>query len=54
MKDNMMNTVIKGMLVGAVVGAGAAYVSGLDLTCKCRKVKRKVCAAYKLMRRKML
>ena len=34
MSNRMMSAVLKGMLVGAVIGGGAAYISGMDLTCK--------------------
>lgn len=43
----MIAAILKGMLVGAVIGGGAAYISGMDLTCKCRKMKKSAGKAYK-------
>ena len=47
MSNRMMSAVLKGMLVGAVIGGGAAYISGIDLTCKCRQMKKTAGKAYK-------
>ena len=47
MSNKMMSAVLKGMLVGAVIGGSAAYISGMDLTCKCRKMKKTAGKAYK-------
>lgn len=41
MSSKLMSAVLKGMLIGAVIGGGAAYISGMDLTCKCRQMKKK-------------
>lgn len=49
MGNKMMSAVVKGMLMGAVIGGGAAYISGMDLTCKCRNMRKKAGRAYKCM-----
>ena len=49
MDSKMMSAVMKGMLMGAVIGGGAAYISGMDLTCKCRNMRKKAGKAYKCM-----
>ena len=43
MSSKLMSAVLKGMLIGG----GAAYISGMDLTCKCRQMKKKAGKAYK-------
>lgn len=53
MSNKMISAVAKGMIIGAFVGGGVAYVTGLDLTCNCRKIKKKACCAYKKMRKIM-
>lgn len=49
MKSKLVPTIVKGMLVGAAIGGGAAYITGMDLTCKCRKMKKTAGRAYKCM-----
>ena len=50
MNNKMLSAVAKGMIIGALIGGGTAYIAGLDLTCKCRKVKKKACNMYRNMR----
>lgn len=47
MSNKSMSAIMKGMLIGAVIGGGAAYISGMDLTCGCRKMKKTAGKAYK-------
>ena len=47
MSSKLMSAVLKGMLIGAVIGGGAAYISGIDITFKCRQMKQKAGKAYK-------
>ena len=54
MNKKMLSAVAKGMIIGAIVGGGTAYITGLDLTCSCRKIKKKACCAYKSMRKAMM
>ena len=49
MNNKMLSAVAKGMVIGALVGGATAYVTGLDLTCNCRKIKKKVCGMYRSM-----
>lgn len=54
MSNKLMCVVVKGMLIGAVVGGSAAYITGMDLTCKCRSMQKKACNMYKNMRKLMM
>jgi len=47
MSNKLVSAVVKGMLIGAVVGGSTAYIAGMDLTCKCRQMKKKATSACK-------
>ena len=47
MSNKLISAVVKGMLIGAVVGGSTAYIAGMDLTCKCRQMKKKASSACK-------
>lgn len=51
MKNKIMPAVVKGMLAGAVIGAGCAYVASMDMACRCSTVRKKAECAYRCMRR---
>ena len=54
MSKNLVSAVVKGMLIGAVVGGSTAYIAGMDLTCKCRHMKKKASKACKSVCKMML
>jgi len=54
MSKNLVSAVVKGMLIGAVVGGSTAYIAGMDLTCKCRQMKKKASKACKSVCKMML
>lgn len=54
MSKNLVSAVVKGMLIGAVVGGSTAYIAGMDLTCKCRQMKKKASMACKSVCKMML
>ena len=47
MSNKLVSAVVKGMLIGAVVGGSTAYIAGMDLTCKCRQMKKKATSVCK-------
>lgn len=49
MNNKMLSAVAKGMVIGALIGGGTAYITGMDLTCNCRKIKKKACNMYRNM-----
>lgn len=53
MSNKTMGAVAKGMLIGAVAGGSIAYISGMDIMCKCRCVRKKFCVICKNMRKIM-
>ena len=51
--NKILSAVAKGMIIGALIGGGTAYVTGMDLICNCRKIKKKAYSAYRNMCRIM-
>lgn len=47
MANKTVSSVAKGMLLGAVLGGGAAYISGMNLNSKCKCLRKKALQAYR-------
>lgn len=46
-EKQMVKLLIKGMLVGAVIGMGASLVTASDMSGKCKKMRRKTACVMK-------
>lgn len=46
-ENKISKAVIKGMIIGAVIGGVASYMAGVDFSCKCKNMRKKTARVVK-------